>query len=346
MTSLAETTTTLPLIGFGTMEYVDGTHQIDEMTQITTNALTHGYKLLDCAELYESTVAVGKAIAQQSNHDDLMIISKLRGMPIETNQIELLERVNKHLAALQVPVVDVLLMHWPGPSSCDLSGEPSAITEQATMKWFVNNIEQAWRNMVWLQEQGVCHQIGVSNCYRKHLDIILSICQQLHLPPPTINEIFIDPCHPEYSLVHFCQKNGLHVVAYRPLAFLPVIEMAAQMGDGTHAMLLALASTQDCSPHSVVLAWLASRGVTALVKTSDEGHLVTNLAASSSSSTFVVGVDDGDGGGGGGTEETLEGIPAILEKFGPSEMVAMCGGTDPYADAFRDIAEAASAIET
>ena len=309
-----------PLAGFGTMEYVDGTTK--DMTQITINALNAGYRLLDCAELYESTKQVGAAINSFGMRDELTIISKLKGMPVEEDQAALISRVNAHLSDLQVNSVDVLLMHWPGPSQCDFNADAESFKEAANAEYYKKNIEKAWNNMILIQTQGLCKHIGVSNFYRGHLDFLISLCNEKNLPKPTMNEIFIDPCHPQFDYCDFMKSENIHVVAYRPLAFIPVMEMAGGMGDTTHAALVELAAANpddgdvSKSPHDVVLSWLAKRGITTLVKTASVERCSSNFASANKGMV----------------------IENERELFGASEMVAMCGGTDPYADVFEEIA--------
>jgi len=111
------------------------------------------------------------------------------------------------------------------------------------------------------------------------------------------------------------RARGILPMAYRPLAFLPVIKMAGEMGDGTSAALEAQAL--ECSAESVqqlVLAWLARKGVVAVCSSSSAEHMQANLRAAS-----LAGAPESLGGDGTDT----------------NEMVAMCGGLDEYAACFR-----------
>lgn len=72
----------MPALGFGTMEYVSGGDPPDAMEAATTGALEAGMRHFDCAELYESTVHVGKAFgATKVPREELWITSKLKGLP-------------------------------------------------------------------------------------------------------------------------------------------------------------------------------------------------------------------------------------------------------------------------
>ena len=60
-------------------------------------------------------------------------------------------------------------------------------------------------------------------------------------------QIFIDACHPEVDFVAKQQKLGIRVMAYRPVAFLPVVQMVSQMGDGLWSGIEALVAKHNSS---------------------------------------------------------------------------------------------------
>ena len=249
----------MPAMGFGTMEYVDGTHEPEEMQDVVFNACKAGFRMYDCAELYATTEAVGRGLAKaiKGGHvcrEDLFVATKLKGMACgEYDAVR--ERLRAHLKELGLASVDLLYMHWPGPASLDLAGAPEEAKASKLWPYFEENIDSAWRNMQALKKDGLCKEIGVSNFWPHHL-ARLSKCEGCvrtkvkllfglrRLPPPPprapppnssplpyANQIYIDSTHPETAFVKEMQKMAIEVVAYRATCFLPVIEMASQMGD-------------------------------------------------------------------------------------------------------------------
>ena len=266
-----------PSIGFGTMEYVDGKYSEDPaavMTAATTTALNAGFRKFDCAEIYESTVHVGKAFGDaigsgKVTRESLHITTKLKGLPCEGYQA-LKDRVKQHLAQLSMEYVNLLLIHWPGPGTADLSGE--SLAKECTWEFFDVNIDSAWKNMQRLKMDGLCREIGVSNFYSQHL-------QRLALATnvaPFANQIFIDMTHQEEDLVKEMLQGGIVPIAYRPTAFLPVMEMAAAMGDRTWGTIAEAAAAGEVSPHEFVMKWMLSRGISPLVKSNNEDHCKAN----------------------------------------------------------------------
>ena len=107
--------------------------------------------------------------------------------------------------------------------------------------------------------------------------------------------------------------RGILPIAYRSLAFLPVVEMAAGMGDTTHATLSELQETlQADSIAQVVLLWLVRRGCHALAKSTDEGRSLHNIKAQELARS----------------PRWPDELDALLADADGSEMVAMCEGVD------------------
>ena len=315
----------MPRIGFGT--FFSDENNMKKIKNAIDESFEIGYNAYDCAEMYQSTKAVGERIATKPR-ELLWITSKLIGIPNDTddNYTILKKRVEDHLEQLGgLKYVDLLLIHFPGKKEIDLGGStPEKVKEDATFQWFDENIDQGWKNMVRLRKDGLCRNIGISNFYQKHLDRLLK-CPSVDITKeennmPFANEIYVDPTHPEFNFVEYMQSLKIKVIAYRSLAFLPVIQMASQMGDVTYSKLDALKEEEGHkSIHETIIKWLISRDIYVLVKSTSKDHLSANYSA----------VAD--------TDDATKAMNYDKQIFGPSEMVLMCGGTDEYADVFKSI---------
>ena len=288
-----------PGIGCGTMEHVDGNYASDAIYDVTLTYLKHGGRFLDCAEVYNSTSAVGRAIKDSSiPRDELHITTKLAGLPInrgdfygEPDYEAVRTRLQRHLAELGLAHADLLLIHWPGPAASpddhatdyfsrshaiNLLDDPERLTAACTWTYFSKHCDGAWANMRRLRDEGLCTSIGVSNFAAVHLERLSAGCDE----PPSANEIFIDMTHQRRQLVQQMQARGILPIAYRALAFLPVLEMVASMGDGTFERLKELQAALGAgSVQQVVLAWLLRRGCHVLAKTTDEARALENVMA-------------------------------------------------------------------
>jgi len=297
-----------PLVAYGTMTATAAS---------TSNALASGVRHLDCAELYADTLHhVGRAIAESGlERHALWITSKLNGMPCSPYE-DVKARMEKQCQALGVTHVDLLLVHWPGEPDVDFGASPDAAASKCATAWFLAHIADAWSNMLRLRQDGLTRRIGVSNFYSGHLRALEEVAPA---EPPFANQVFVDVTHQEPSLLDDMRERDIIPMAYRPLAFLPVVKMAGEMGDGTHAALEA--QTAECGAENVqqlVLAWLARKGIVAVCSSGSPAHVEANLraVALASRAPEVIGGDGADG----------------------NETVAMCGGLDEYAACFRHAA--------
>eukprot|EP00475_Leptophrys_vorax_P044788 TRINITY_DN909_c0_g1_i1.p1 TRINITY_DN909_c0_g1~~TRINITY_DN909_c0_g1_i1.p1 ORF type:complete len:341 (-),score=100.30 TRINITY_DN909_c0_g1_i1:1949-2971(-) len=328
-TSLKDGKPTVPgAVVFGTMEWVDGSVPQDTLKDVihqsVVDALSHGFKSLDCAELYESTVpSVGKAVQSWlasnpgSSRDDVFVVSKIKGLPFgDYSQVK--QRVLTHVKDLGLEHLDLLLIHWPGPLDLDFGAPPDSLESICSLNWFKENIQSAWENLQKLVQEKLVNHIGVSNFYQHHLDEMLKRGYK-----PFANEIFVDVCHQQTDFVNFCQSQGIMVLAYRPLAFLSVIEMVKDMGDPAYQTLADIAAEIGATTvHEVVLAWLSVRGIVPISKTKDKERARRNAAAIDFAGKLT---------------------PAHLSKIAELEgsmLVVECGGTDEYARMFQRIGSA------
>merc|ERR1719446_127495 len=107
-------------LGLGTMEYVDGRQNEDRPTEkmydVTLDHLNAGFRHLDCAEMYQSTSHVGRAVSDSGlPREELRITTKLKGLP-SGDYAAVRERAEAHIRDLGVTYADLLLIHFPGPA--------------------------------------------------------------------------------------------------------------------------------------------------------------------------------------------------------------------------------------
>lgn len=341
------------------MEHTDGSRSPEAMYDAALTYLKLGGRNLDCAEMYLSTTHVGRAIGDSGvDRAEIWITSKLSGLPINGGNFDgpadyesVRIRTQEHLEALGVAHVELLLMHWPGPAAGPEDGlsprprdypglspaseraialldDPDKLASACTWEYFDRNIDAAWKNMQRLRDEGFCRHIGVSNFNAAHLARLAENSGEA----PYANEIFLDVTHQRRAFVEDMLARGILPIAYRALAFLPVVEMAAAMGDETHSALAALqASLRADSVQQVVLAWLVRRGCHVLAKSGSEARLIENMrAADLAKATAGWDGDEGEGAAGG------------LQEADGSETVAMCMGEDECARVWMAMAPEAS----
>lgn len=277
MTEGAPGLSEMPMVGFGTMEFVDGSATPEAVGEALRAALAAGYRHIDSAELYATHPHVRAAISASGvPRRDLWITSKIKGLPTGD-----LDKVRARTVAIIDGLgaggyLDLLLVHWPGPEDLDLD-DPSSVEARCGMEAFTANIKGAWDNMRALQREGLVRRIGVSNFYPSHLAALKAACPEAL---PFANQIFLDAVHHEAEFVSAMQQDGIRPIAYRPVALLAMYAMAADMGDGTHAQLQERATAAGAaSIQQFVLAALLARGIHVIPKSKQPARIQENLAA-------------------------------------------------------------------
>lgn len=191
-----------------------GTDEQDSISAIQAS-LDYGINCIDTAAVYGmglSEQIVGKAIIGRRNQ---VIIATKCGMRWDTNEgsepwvqttadgkqfvirrntkpSSIMYECEQSLKRLGIDVIDLYQIHWHDPAT---------------------PVEEAWRAMVKLKEQGKVRAIGVSNFSLEQL-------RQAHAIHP------VDSLQPPYSLIRrdieedlvpFCRENQISILAYSPL---------------------------------------------------------------------------------------------------------------------------------
>ncbi len=96
------------------------------------------------------------------------------------------------LKRLKVEVIDLYQMHWPDPDA---------------------DVEEAWEEMLKLQEEGKVRYLGVSNFSVSQLERVRKMGTVSSLQPPysMLNRTV------ENELLEYCAKNHIGIVAYSPM---------------------------------------------------------------------------------------------------------------------------------
>ncbi|VDO80474.1 unnamed protein product [Soboliphyme baturini] len=101
----------IPTIGLGT-------YKVDprDVERVLSTALDIGYRHIDCAELYENQTEIGATLAKQFSsgklrRDEVFITSKVWNNAHSYSKAS--EAIDVILRELQLPYLDLCLIHWP-----------------------------------------------------------------------------------------------------------------------------------------------------------------------------------------------------------------------------------------
>ena len=151
--------------------------------------------------------------------------------------------MEKSLAALQLPFVDLLLIHWPNPSV------PLSDTMARLCK---------------AKRAGQARHIGVANFPVALLDEAAKHADE----PLVTNQIEVHPFLDQSKVIFACKRHGMAVTAYSPIARGRVPESDA---------LERVGKAHGKNAAQVSLRFLVQQGLAAIPRTSSREHLKQNF---------------------------------------------------------------------
>ena len=228
----------LPQVGLGTMTLTG-----DAGLQAIQIALEVGYRHIDTAAYYENEDLVGAAWrASGIRRDEVFITTNVRAADAMPDDFA--RAVDRSLANLQLPYVDLLLIHWPSKSV------PLHLTVEALCK---------------AKRDGKARHIGVSN----FTTALLEEAWMTTSEPLVCNQI---ECHPfinQDKVIAACKKYGMAVVAYVPMA---------RGGMAGEDVLARIGGAHGRTAAQVSMRYLIERGMVPIPRSANRQHLIDNLS--------------------------------------------------------------------
>ncbi|HVG03634.1 MAG TPA: aldo/keto reductase [Burkholderiaceae bacterium] len=244
----------VPALGLGTWRMGETKRARGAEVAAVQAALEIGYRLIDTAEMYADGGAeevVGAAVEQAVRtgtvaRNDLTIVSKV--LPSNASHAGVLRACERSLQRLQLDVIDVYLLHWPGsaPLKDTVAAFEQLRSEGRIRHWGVSNFDTADMKRLWSLPAG-------SKC--------------------VINQVYYSASErgTEFDLIPWQRDNGVAVMAYSP------IDQGALARDTTFARI---GQRHGVSASTAALAWvLRQPGMIAIPMSSSEPHLRENFRA-------------------------------------------------------------------
>jgi diketogulonate reductase-like aldo/keto reductase len=177
----------IPIVGFGTMRLKE-----EAGAQAILSAIRAGYRHLDTAAYYGNEREVGQAMrASGVPREDFFLTTKVRDDKLKADDFA--RSVDNSLKLLDLPFVDLLLIHWPNPNV------PMAESMGALNK---------------ARRDGLARHIGVANYTVALLDQAMRVTQE----PLVTNQIEVHPFLDQTKVIAATRGHGLSVTAYCPIA--------------------------------------------------------------------------------------------------------------------------------
>jgi len=228
--------THVPSMGFGTWDL-----RGKECEKALESALEVGYRHIDTAEMYANEDAIGHVLKRTTiPRNELFITTKVWPNHYAENQF--FQAVEQSLKSLQVPQVDLLLLHWPKDTKTNI---------------------QATEYLLECYHKGYAKHIGVSNFDLEQLK------QAQKQAPVFCNQIKYHPFLSHNEFVKYMQAQDLLITSYSPL----------KEGDiRSNKTLVETGNKYGKTASQVALRWLVQqKNVAAIPKASSKEHQVENL---------------------------------------------------------------------
>jgi len=186
------------VVSFGCWQMGGGWGEVEErdFQQAVDAAIESGINLFDTAEGYGSGASeeiLGRCL--KAKRDKVLVATKIFTGKYKLEDVE--PHLDRSLARLQMEYVDLYQYHWPRQAF-----------DQAAA-------DDAMNTMLRLKEKGKIRAFGVSNFFADQMEMCLKVTPQLASDQPPYSILWREI---EESVLPFCRKNNVAVLAYSPLA--------------------------------------------------------------------------------------------------------------------------------
>jgi len=235
----------IPDRGFGTFKLEKGY----KTRKAVLDAIKVGYRLIDCAPIYENEADVGTAIRDcDVDRKELFITSKIWNDALSYNQT--VDAVKKQIKDLKCDYLDLCLIHFPSPF---------------VMRGVYNyrNII-IWKALEDMYDQGLIRALGVSNFMEHHLEALRPFTRI----PIMLNQMEFNPFYYDKDALEYCRRHNI------------VVESHSTIGRGTAVMLEEVkyvARKYKKTPAQICIRYCMDMGVIPLAKSKQPCRISENF---------------------------------------------------------------------
>ena len=266
----------IPAVGLGT--FGSDKYGADAVAEAVYQGLKIGYRLIDCAAVYQNEDRIGESLARAFAdgivvRDELFITSKVWNDQHE--HVE--ESCQKSLKDLGLEKIDLYFVHWPFPNyhAPGCSGD----SRNPDSKPFrVDEFMRTWRQCEQLVEKGLVRYIGMSNMTVKKLEMVLPLCR---IQPAALEM----ECHPSFQqpqLYDYAVSHKIQPIGYCPIGSPSRPERdrtAEDVADIEMPEIVQIAKAHQVHPAVVCLKWAVQRGQIPIPFSVKPPQLFSNLAS-------------------------------------------------------------------
>ena len=161
--------------------------------------------------------------------------------------------IDETLAKMGLDYLDMMIIHSP---------QPWVEVNQSENRYVEGN-RAAWRALEDAYKAGKLKAIGISNFQVGDIESLLETAEI----KPMVNQILCHISNTPLELVEYCQKNGIAVEAYSPIAHGEILHQPE---------IQAMAEKYGVSVPQLCIRYTLQLGTISLPKTGNPGHMKTN----------------------------------------------------------------------
>ena len=272
----------IPQLGLGTWFIPD-----ENAAEAVKAAAKLGYRHFDTAQAYGNERGVGEGIRTCGvPREELFVVSKVAAEHKTYEQAK--QGIDETLKKMGLDYLDMMIIHSP---------QPWDKVNQCEDRYVEGN-RAAWRALEDAYKEDKLRAIGVSNFQIGDLESLMESCTV----KPMVNQILLHISNTPLELVEYCQKNGIAVEAYSPIAHGVILHQPE---------IEAMAKKYGVSVPQLCIRYTLQLGAISLPKTANPAHMQTNAEVE-----FEISAED---------METLKHFKKI-EDYGESSGFPVYGG--------------------
>lgn len=272
----------IPKLGLGTWFIPDA-----DAAKAVKAAAELGYRHFDSAQAYGNEHGVGEGIRTCGiPREELFVVSKVAAE--HKTYAEAKAGIDETLKKMGLDYLDMMIIHSP---------QPWVEVNQSDNRYEEGNRE-AWRALEEAYKAGKLRAIGISNFQIGDIESLVKTAEI----KPMVNQILLHISNTPLELAEYCQKNGIVVEAYSPIAHGEILNQPE---------IKAIADKYGVTVPQLCIRYTIQLGTVSLPKTANPAHMQANAQVD-----FEISAED---------METLKHFKRI-ESYGTSSGFPVYGG--------------------
>jgi len=261
----------MPQFGLGTWLSKPG-----EVGEAVKMALEVGYRHIDCAALYQNQEEIGRVFKEvfdsgKVKRESVFVTSKV--WCTAHSYAKAAASIDKTLKELQLSYLDLVLIHFPMGFQED---DNKLLPEDSSGNVLFSDVDylETWRALEDAVKAGKVRSIGLSNFNIEQIDRVIKNSKI----KPAVLQIESHPYFTQNALLTYCEKQGIVVTAYSPLANnAHIMRKEGESNLLEDKVVVDIANKHKKTPAQVVIRWAIQRKTVVIPKSIRRVRLEENF---------------------------------------------------------------------